>query len=174
MLEAAAHQPEAGLPGRAPHRTHFALGIQSPCRADTIGNGIAKDEPHRLRHILVAGRNHDRVELRCRAVVEMHGLAIEVGHRTVLHPDLAVDDQLRTARVDIVAAAGAVVLHQEAAAVLAEVHREARFGQPVQQILVHLGDALRELLVELGEQRERKRVGDEVRIFHRRAVLGED
>src|SRR5215510_11833260 len=87
---------------------------------------------------LIAGRQHDQVDgERCAAAHE-RGRGQEGGDvRELRQSDLAFDDQIRAADIEVVAAAAGEILELPARSVLAEIELEAAALEPVEQFLVH-------------------------------------
>ena len=98
-----------------------------------------------------------------RAVGEADAVGVSRSIATpALHLDLAGDDQLGGADVDIVARAGAVGLHHQAGVVLAEIEEEARRFEALVELGVMRADLLVERALRRRLQREGRRGGDHV------------
>src|SRR6185312_6838400 len=95
---------------------------QPPAGADGVADFPRHDPSDHLVHGLEAGRLDDGVGCDFFAIGETDaGLGEAVDVDAALHPDLAIDDELRPANVDIVAGARAVGLHHQAGLVRTEV-----------------------------------------------------
>ena len=103
------------MPAPLPDRAHLALVIQTPHIADTVGDGIAKDQPRLRAHVLVSGREDDLVRVQHGAVRELQARRQDLADfLALLHLNLTVDDQLASANIDVVPAAALQVLDQQA------------------------------------------------------------
>ena len=91
--------------------------------------------PHHLLLVLVAGREHHQVgRQRFAPSFSRDALgdeAVDVGK--LQQPDLAVDDQVRAADIEVIAAAAPQILHLQPGLVLAVVQPEAARCEPVEQ-----------------------------------------
>ena len=95
---------------------------------------------------------------------------VDVGE--LLQPDLALDEQVGAADVEIIAAAAGQVLELPAGVVLAEIELEADALQPCEQVLVELPGFVAGQRVALARQLERHRGRDQVVILQRALVVG--
>ena len=99
------------------------------------------------------------------------GLGQRLDLDTALHLDLAVDDELRSADIDVVARPGAPGLHHQARLVIAEIDGEAGLGERRVVVGVALADRPPELaLLRLGDA-QRGRGEELVRGIGRDAAL---
>lgn len=102
----------AGLP---PYRAHFAFRVITPDVADTVGYFITEDLSRLRPHVLVPSGEDDLVRFEFRAICKADAVWEDlIDFLALLHFDLSVDDQLRTADVDVVASAALEVFHEEA------------------------------------------------------------
>ena len=123
---------------------------EAPDRADALGDVVAEQFPHQIFLPLVAGRQHDQVGGNGLAVLHLRALgdeAFDVGK--LLQRDLALDDQVGAADVEIIAAAAGEIFELPAGAVLAEIELEADALQAVEQLLVELLRLLRQVIAWL-------------------------
>ena len=133
LISLAAHLPTA-----APSRIRLDLHT----RQATYVGGCRSGRP--LVHGAVAGREDDEVRVELRAVIELHAVLFEAFDLEALagaELDLAIDEQLHRADIDVVAGAAAQVLHEQAGVVVAPVVHEAH----LLQALVEVGIALTDL-----------------------------
>jgi hypothetical protein len=72
------------------------------------------------------------------AVVEDHAGLVDLDDLPALQLDLAVDDELAGADVDVIARAAAQIFHEQPRAVIAPVEPEPGLFQPVVEVLVAL------------------------------------
>ena len=84
--------------------------------------------------------------------------------------DLAVDDELRGADVDVVARAATQVLHEQPGIVVAEVEPETGFRQPCIEIGVVLADLVVDRLLELIQDLVGQRGEDQISFRRRHAA----
>ncbi|MNX53265.1 hypothetical protein D3C86_839570 [compost metagenome] len=153
-MQVAAVEPQRFLLRGLPHVALFAFpgtrvlgggGTQPPALADLVRDLRADQVGCPAVHRAVPGGVDDQVGGQRDPVGEHHGIlrqAADVGARLQL--DAAVDDEIASAHVDVVAGPAAQVLHEQARAVVAPVQHEARGFQ----FLVELGVALAHLIVE--------------------------
>src|SRR5258708_24588956 len=88
---------------------------------------------------LVARRQYDQVGGQRFAGVHERAFAHEARDiRELHHSDLAFDDQIRAADVEVVAAATGEVFELPAGSVFAEIELEAATVEPIQQVFVDL------------------------------------
>ena len=102
-------------------------------------DGFAEQQPHQFLLALVAGRQHDQIGGDGLAVLHPGAVgdkAFDIGE--LLQLDIALDDQVGAADVEIIAAAAGEVFELPAGIVLAEIELEAGARQPLQQLLVEL------------------------------------
>ena len=85
--------------------------------------------------------------------------------------DLALDDQARTARIQVIAATAPAIFHLMAGVIFAEIIFEAARLQTRDQILVHFRHALHGHLIAANDQRRRAGSRDQITIFQRRAFI---
>ena len=107
--------------------------------ADAVGDVVAEQLAHQFFLALVAGRQHDQIGGDGLAVLHPRAFgdkAIDIGK--LLQPDLALDDQVGAADVEIIAAAAGEIFELPAGVVLAEIELEADALQAVEQFLVEL------------------------------------
>src|SRR5689334_1779579 len=105
VREAAADEPQAFLRRALPHVAHLAFGIEAPYRPDllrdifadqVLAEHLLPDEPR---------REHDEIRRLDGAVLHERAVLDEALDVLELHqPDFAVDDELRAARVEVIAA----------------------------------------------------------------------
>src|SRR5581483_4404555 len=121
---------------------------EAPDRAHTLGDAVAEQFAHRIVLVLVAGRQHD--EVGAKDVSALHSCAFgdKAGNVGELHEiDLAFDDEIGAADIEVIAAAAGEIFELPAAAVVAEVELEAFAGETVEQIAVDLLGLLGEKLM---------------------------
>lgn len=174
-----------------PHTRNLALCVLAPNGAEAIRDIVRDDAAHRLALRGVAGRQDDQVGLELDAVGKedaVLGQAVDLD--ALLDLDLAVGDEATAADVDVVPAAVAEVLDEEAARVGVELEAGLRdgagegglewlevsacvthLGQSVEKILVLLCNLLRRLDVELLEEIDGKRSEHQVGVVQGRAVF---
>jgi hypothetical protein len=139
---------------------------ESPARPDLVGDLARDDRRHGFVHRLIAGAGDDRVGRQFAAVVEQDsGWRQRLDLDSAADADLAVDDQIRGADVDVIARAGAVGLHQQPGLVVAEIDGEAGTAQAVVEGRVAGLDDVVERPLALRQQRERRRGDDHVGLF---------
>src|SRR6516225_2540114 len=97
-----------------------------PDLADLVGRFPADEIGHKAVHRTVAGRVHDHIGGQFLAVVEPDAVGRDFLDLARDQLDLAVNDELRRANVDVVARAAAQILHEQPGVVVAEVEPEAR------------------------------------------------
>ena len=85
--------------------------------------------------------------------------------------DLAIDDQARTACIQVIAATTPAVFHLMAGAILAQIIFEATRLQPRDQILVHFRHTLHGQLIAVDDQRIGAGSRDQITIFQRRTFI---
>jgi hypothetical protein len=121
---------------------------------------------------LVAGCEHDEVGSDPVATAHQHTVGDKLGDVGELHqPDLALDDEIGAADVEIIAAAAGQVLELPARAILAEIVPEADALQRVEEILVELLGLFSHADVALLCQLQRHRRGDEIAMLERRPFV---
>ena len=118
---------------------------------------------------LVACRQNDQFGVFAATVLEDRAIGVEVFDVAILHQfDAAIDDQFRTADVEVIAAAAVAVFQRPTRAILAEIKAETGFLQAIQQGTVNLAHLVGDFLV--GQFQERQ--GD--RGVHRRPLADID
>src|SRR5689334_18857462 len=105
VREAAADEPEPFLRGALPHVVHFAVRTEAPHRPYFLRSVLTKE----LRHYRFlrdeTRRQYDEIDRLQRAVFQARTLFLEALDSVVVQqPDLAVDDQLRAAGIEVIAA----------------------------------------------------------------------
>ena len=170
--EIAAKEPEAGMARLPPHSPQLALLVKAPDVFDAVRQRISKDLPRLRAHVLVPGREDDLVRVQLRPVPEAHGVRQDlVDLLALLDLDLAVDDELRRAHVDVIPAAALEVFHKQARAVRALVEFKPGLLQPSEQFRVVLVLRRSDGDVDALEDRVRNAVEEDVGVFDRRARL---
>src|SRR5689334_3639227 len=130
-MEVAAMEPKLRHGRRLPEIADLALpgtGIARCCRAiapataDPLRNVFRDDLCDLSIHGLIAGRINDELGGQLAAVCQDDGSLLDLADLdAALHLDLAADDKVRCADVDVIAGGGAPGLHRQAGAVDAEV-----------------------------------------------------
>src|SRR5262249_52721806 len=135
LREAARDEPKARLRSSREHVTQFSSIAESPNRADAGGNIIPEQFADQMLLPLVACRQHDQVGGKHLAATHERACRHEGGDIGELRQsDLAFDDQIRTADIEVVAAAGEV-LELPPGSVFAEIELEAAALEPIEQFL---------------------------------------
>lgn len=102
--QVAAVVPEPRVARVPPQRTELARLVVAPNVPQPVRDRDAKDGTRLRPHVLVAGSENDLVGRELRPVGELEPVGAHLGDLlAVLHLDLAVDDELRGANVDVVA-----------------------------------------------------------------------
>ena len=137
--EAACDEPKARLRCVREHVAQLLSVAESPDRAEAAGNIIAKQFADQMLLSLVACRQHDQIRGKRFAGTHQRSCRHEGGDIGELRQsDLAFDDQIRTADIEVVAAAAGEVLELPAGSVFAEIELEAAALEPIEQFLVHI------------------------------------
>lgn len=96
-------EPEARVSALAPQGPDFALLIKAPDILDLIRELVAEDTSGLSAHVFVAGSKDDFVGRQFGAVCKFQAVGLDLGDLlTLLDLNLAVDDQLTGANIDIV------------------------------------------------------------------------
>lgn len=96
--------PEPRVPRVPPQRAEFARLVKAPNVAKPVRDLVAKDEARLGPHVLVACGENDLVGLELRSVGELESVREHLcDFLAMLDLDLAVDDELGGADVDVVA-----------------------------------------------------------------------
>src|SRR6266702_6889444 len=173
LREAAGDEPQAWLPGARIHVAQLDAVAKAPGRADTVGDAVAEQLSHQIFLRLVAGGEHDEIGGDGRAVLHPRAFgdeAFDVG--VLLQLDRALDDEIGTADIKVIAAATGEVFELPAGAGLAEIELEADVAQAVEQLLVELLRLLRQHHMRLLRKRRRHRGRDEVVVLERALIVG--
>src|SRR5258708_36459932 len=137
LREAPGDEPEAGLAGARIHVAQFLLFAESPDRADAIDDLVAEQFAHQFFLSLVAGRQHDQIGGQRLAALHPRALGdktLDIGK--LPERDLAADDEIRAAHVEIIAAAAGQIFELPAGGAVAEIEFEADALQSTEQFLV--------------------------------------
>lgn len=120
--EAAGDELEAGLAGGAPHVAELLLVfVEAPDAADARGDVVAEELAHEVLEAVVAGGEDDEVGGNDGAARHLCAVGDEaVNVRVRDDGDLAVDDEVGAADVEVVAAAGLQVLELPAVVLMVE------------------------------------------------------
>ncbi len=111
MRQPAGDEPEAGLAGSGVHVAQFLLLAESPDGADALFDRFAEQLSHQFFLALVAGREHDQTGRDRLAALHLRAAGDEgVDIGKLFQRDLALDDQIGAADVEIIAAAAGEVL----------------------------------------------------------------
>src|SRR5437899_9549810 len=141
--QAPGDEPEAGLRRLHEHVTQLLVLAEAPDRADAPGDRLAEQPAHQLLLALVARCQYDEVRRHGFAGTQACALSHEPVDVGELHePYRAIDQEVRAANIEVVAAAAGEVLELPARAVVAEGEPEAYLFEAVEQHLVHLAGAL--------------------------------
>ena len=127
-------EPEAGLPGAHEHVAQLLVIAESPDRADAGGDILAKQFADQMFLAFVAGRQHDQIGGERIAVAHRRSLRDEPGDIGKLRQsDLACNDQIGAADIEVVAAAAGEVLELPARAVFTEIKLEPAPLQSIEE-----------------------------------------
>ena len=130
-------KPETRVTATSPHRPSLALFVKPPHSLHFSRDFLAEDRLGRRLHVLVPRSADDLVGVELDAVVQLHAVREGLLYAgAVVGLDLPVDDELRRADVDVVAAAALEVLHEHAGVHRAAVGPEAGPVQPLEQVPV--------------------------------------
>src|SRR5262249_59478083 len=125
LREAARDEPKARLRRSREHVAQFLPIAESPNRPDAAGNIIAEQFADQILLPLVARCQHDQVGGKRFPATHARSCRHEAGDIGELrHSDLAFDDQIRTADIEVVTAAAGEVLELPAGSVFAEIELE--------------------------------------------------
>src|SRR5215831_10665529 len=153
--EAAGDEPEARLRGAREHVAQLLPLPESPDRTDARGDVVAEELPNEIFLALVAGRQHDEIRGNGLAVAHPRARRDEAGDIGKLHQtDLARDDQIGAADVEVVPAAAGEVLELPTRPVLAEIELEPEPLEPVEELPIELLRLVGQEEVALPRQRE--------------------
>ena len=173
MREAAGDEPQAGLAGARIHVAQLLAVAKTPDGADALDDRVAEQFAHQLFLALVAGRQHDQIGGDGLAVLHPRALgdkAVDIGK--LLQRDLALDDQIRAADVEIIAAAAGEIFELPAGVVFAEIELEADARQALEQILVELLRFLAGQRVAFPRHLQRHRGRDQIVVVQRALIVG--
>ena len=130
----APEEPKPRMTAPTPHSPRLALVIEPPHIRHPIRQAIPKDLPRRLPHVLIPRRENNLIGFQLRVIRQDQAVGFDALDRVPMFDlDLSVGDELRGADVEVVAAAAAEVLHEEASAVGAAVDSEAGGGETLEE-----------------------------------------
>lgn len=130
------------MPAPPPHCLDLTLLIQPPHRLHLLAH-LLPEYPHRGRpHVVVPRRKDNLVRLKDTPVGKLNAVWQDLlDFLPLFDGDLAVDDELGGANVDVVAAAALPVLEDEAGAEGAVVELEADALETFEQLVIEAVDA---------------------------------
>src|SRR6266852_9561697 len=137
LRQTAGDEPQAGLRSARVHVAQFLALAESPDRADAIDDLVAEQFAHQFFLALVAGRQHDQIGGKRFAALHPRALGdktLDIGK--LLQGDLAADDEIRAADVEIIAAAAGEIFELPAGVAVAEIELEADAREAVEQLLI--------------------------------------
>src|SRR5262245_5018818 len=118
---------------------NFLSIAESPNRADAGANIIPEQFADQMLLPLVACRQHDQVGGKRLAATHERACRHEGGDIGELRQsDLALDDQIRTSDIEVVATAAGEVLELPPGSVFAEIELEAAALESIEQFFVHI------------------------------------
>src|SRR6266481_964547 len=126
LREASGDEPQAGLAGARIHVAQLLGLAKPPDRPDAIDDLVTEQFPNQFFLAFVSGRQHDQIG--GKRLAALHPRA--VGDKTfdigkLLQGDLAFDDQIGAADIEIIAAAAGEIFELPAGVAVAEVELEA-------------------------------------------------
>src|SRR5712691_1231557 len=168
LREAAGDEPQAGLAGARIHVAQLLGLAKPPDRADASDDLLAEQFPNQFFLAFVSGREHDQIG--GKRFAALHPRA--VGDKTLdigklLQGDLAFDDQIGAADIEIIAAAASEIFELPAGVAVAEIELEARAREAIEQFPVQSFRALGNNRMAFPGQRKRHRGSDEIVVLQR-------
>src|SRR6266702_120744 len=136
LMQIAAVEPQAFLLRRLPHVALFAFpwaGVlgrvraEPPDLADLVGRVPADEVGHKAVHRAVAGRMDDYIGGQFLAIVDPDAVRRDFLDLTCGQLDLAVDDEVRGADIDVIAGAAPQIFHEQPGIIVAEIEPETGF-----------------------------------------------
>src|SRR5262245_16792615 len=172
LREAARNEPKPGLCSSREHVAQFLSIAKSPNRAEAGGNAIAKQSADQILLSLVARREHDQVgSKRFAGTHERPGCHEPGDIRELRQSNLAFNDQIRTADIEVVASAAREILELPARSIFAEIELEAATLEPLEQFFIHLPRGFGQYDVAFPYQWKRHRRRNEIAILERRSFV---
>jgi hypothetical protein len=139
LRETPGDKPEPRLSGAGEHVAQLLFITESPDRANADGDILAKQFANQIFLAFVAGRQNDQIGGKHFAGAHSRSLYDEGVNVGELHqPDFALNDQIRAADIEVVAAATGEVLELPARSLLTEIKFEAHPLESIEQVLVEI------------------------------------
>src|SRR5579862_9097282 len=161
--EAARGKPEALLAGAAPHVPELPLVVVTPDGPDALCDRVAEEPPHEILLAEISGREDHGISLQSGAVGQLQAIGREGCDVVELDQAyLPVDQQLRAADIQVIAASAPQVLHLESGVVGAVIELEANRSQALQDVLVAFCQLAGEQLIRMPQHRVGRSDVDEV------------
>ena len=176
LVQVAAMEPQPVLLGRFPHVALFThprtrvlgcIGPKAPALAHLVGHILADQIRRPAVHRPIARGIDDHIGRQMRAILQHHTIRHQLGHIAMGELDLAVDDQLAGAHVDVIARSAPQVLHEQARSIGPPIQPEPSLFQPRVEICIHLLDLVIDRDLEFMQDLVRQRGKDQVCFFRR-------
>src|SRR5262249_49028349 len=137
--ETARDEPEARLRRTREHVAQLVIITEPPDRADARRHIVAEQFANEMLLALVSRRQNDEVCRQRLPIAHPRSLRDELGNvEKLCHSDLATDDQVGTADIEVIAAAAGEVLELPTRPVVPEIEFEASALERIEQVLVQI------------------------------------
>ena len=172
MCQPAPHEPQSLLGRPLPHVRHFAQTVDAPDLTHAIRDLVTQQPPHHLLLRVITRRQHKQIGLLNRPILQQRAFRHETLDPIELQqPDLAIDQQPRATRVQVIPPAAAPVFHLMAGVVLANVPFVTNGSQPLDHGFVGFHHPLHPGLIAADHQRIGRGRANQIAVLQRRAFL---